>query len=276
MITWRTKYLSPCLGLFWLMVLVGFPIAAAATPSIAPHLATYKLTLSKLHADRGITHASGQIEFELSEGCDGWSVQQRTRLILVSAQGIEVTTGWTFRAWESKDGLNYRFYTKRLLFGGGHEEVRGKARLDGLGQGGIVTYSIPEAHEETLPSGTIFPAMHSLELVRAAQEDQLFLWRDVFDGSSADGLFGINAAMLKAVPADAAPTLESPLLNDVPSWRVRLAFFAPNDQRAEPDYEQAQRLYANGIVDELEFDYADFALSGELETLEALPRADCS
>ncbi|MEM7222792.1 MAG: DUF1849 family protein [Pseudomonadota bacterium] len=238
-------------------------------------MAVYKLSLGKLHADRSISHASGQIEFELADACDGWTVEQRTRLVVVNAEGFELTTGWTFRAWESKDGLNYRFYTKRLHMNGSQEEVRGKATLKALGEGGIVTYSLPESREESLPPGALFPVMHGLELMRAASQDELLVWREVFDGASADGLFGINAAVLKALPAEAAPPLESELLTEMPSWRMRLAYFAPTTQAAEPDYEQGQRLYANGIVDELEFDYADFAISGELESLVALPPAEC-
>ena len=134
----RAKSPLAGLALAGLLSVGAGPAALAASPSLAPHLATYRLSLSKLTADRSITHATGQIEFELSEGCDGWTVHQRTRMILVSAQGMEVTTGWRFRAWESKDGLSYRFFTKRLLFDGSVEEVRGKARLDGPGLGGVV------------------------------------------------------------------------------------------------------------------------------------------
>ncbi len=56
---------------------------------------------------------------------------------------------------------------------------------------------------------------------------------------------------------------------------MRLAHFGRDEQSAGPEHEQSQRMYANGIVEELEFDYNDFAIKDVLESLEALPRPDC-
>ena len=47
---------------------------------------------------------------------------------------------------------------------------------------------------------------------------------------------------------------------------------APSRDRFEPEYEVAFRLYANGITTDFEIDYGNFALSGTLERLEAVPR----
>ena len=57
---------------------------------------------------------------------------------------------------------------------------------------------------------------------------------------------------------------------------MRLAYFDAEGQGAEPEHEQSQRIYANGVVDELRFEYPDFALNASLERLEELPRPDCS
>lgn len=242
--------------------------------SIAPHIAVYDITLSKLRADRSVTHASGRIELELSDGCDGWLTTQRTHLFMSDSAGQPIDTGWIFTAWEAKDGLTYRFEVKRLTTGGELEEIRGKAQLAGPNQGGSVTYSMPEAESRTLPPGTMFPAQHNLDIMRAAAADEFLLWREVFDGAGEEGLFGINAAVLQEVPAERT-SFESPLIEGVPSWRVHLAYYPEDGQASEPNYQQGQRLYANGIVDELEFDYSDFALSAKLKSLEALPDADC-
>ena len=268
----RSVKFAGLLGLgLGLCVLASEPAEAA---SIAPHIAVYDIKLSKLRADRGVTHASGRIEFELADGCDGWLTKQRTHLFMSSSEGQPIDTGWIFTAWEAKDGLAYRFEVKRLNAGGELEEIRGKAQLSGKNEGGSVTYSLPEEESRSLPPGTMFPAQHNLDIMRAAAADEFLLWREVFDGAGDEGLFGINAAVLQAMPSE-LESFDSPLIEGVPSWRVQLAYYPENDQASEPNYQQGQRLYANGVVDELEFDYSDFTLSAKLQSLEALPAADC-
>lgn len=250
--------------------------SAASGASIAPHSAVYELKLSKQHSDRGVTFASGRIEFELTDSCDGWMVRQRTRLNMTNAQGHALDTGWIFDAWEAKDGLAYRFSVKRLRVDGQLEEVRGKAELDADSGGGSVIYSVPEGRSEALPAGTVFPAQHNLDVMRAAADEELLLWREVFDGAGNEGLFGVNAAVVGAIPLSKAPSLPSPLMDGVESWRVQMAYYPQSDQSSEPNYQQAQRLYANGIVDEMVFDYDDFALDAKLQSLKALPAAQCN
>ena len=126
-----------------------------------------------------------------------------------------------------------------------------------------------------LPAGTLFPTAHSLELIAAAQADDLPLWRVVFDGSGEEGLYGVSAARSGNVPAGQEASLASPLIDDQASWRLQLAFFGMAESAAEPEQEQALRLFPNGIADELTFDYGEFALKGTLIDLAALPAPDC-
>jgi hypothetical protein len=265
------------LGLAAILVLSvaagGAPASAAA---IVPHFAVYKLSLGRSQGSGGVTHASGRIEFKWSEGCDGWAISQRTRMVLTSSQGQDFQSSWTLDAWESKDGLSYRFAVRRAEDGQAPEETRGKARLEGPGLGGRVDYSAPEERVLILPAGTVFPTQHSQDVLAAAARQELLLWRTVFDGTGRDGLFGVNAAVGRRIPADTEPSFDSPLIASVPSWRMQLAYFDPEEQSPEPDHVQAVRIYANGVVDRLQFDYADFVLEASLEQLEALPRPDCS
>ncbi len=278
MLRWAPRRFGSLAGLIALasiLVASGVP-PAQATPRIAPHIAVYKLSLGKTKGGQAVTHASGRIEFKWSESCDGWAVSQRTLMVLSNAQGRDLQSSWTLDAWESKDGLSYRFAVRRAQGGEEPVETRGKARLDGLELGGRVDYSAPEARTATLPKGTVFPTKHSLDVLEAAAGRELLLWRTVFDGTGDEGLFGVNAAVAQSIPPDTAPSFDSPLIAGVQSWRMRLAYFNVDQEAAEPDHEQALRIYANGVVDELEFDYSDFALEASLERLEPLPSPDCS
>jgi hypothetical protein len=254
--------------------------AAGSTPvsaaTIAPHFAVYELSLGKSRGNSGVTHASGRIEFKWAEGCDGWTISQRTRMVLTSSQGQDYQSSWTLDAWESKDGLSYRFVVRRAQGQQPPEETRGKAQLEGAGLGGRVHYSAPEERILTLPAGTIFPTQHSQEVLAAAAREELLLWRTVFDGTGEKGLFGVNATIGRKISAGTAPVFDSQLVAGVASWRIHLAYFDTEEKSPEPDHVQELRIFANGVVDQLEFDYTDFALKASLEELEALPPPDCS
>jgi hypothetical protein len=266
-----------CLGLLVVTLVsgAGVPGVAVAAPDFLPHRATYDLSLSASRSSGSIAQADGKLEFEWADLCTGWTVSQRTRVRMVTAEGQGVEFGWTLNALESRDGRRYRFFIRRLNIDGSTEELRGEARLSESGEKGLAIFSKPETREMPLPKGTLFPTGHSLILMDAAGKGELPLWRTVFDGSGDTGLFGINAALSHALPADAPSRFESPLLSGQESWRLHLAYFDMDETVAEPEHEQALRLYANGVVDEMLLDYGDFVLAADLETLEALPDPGC-
>src|SRR6266852_6762075 len=110
----------------------------AAAVEIAPHRALYSMTLGTAKPNSGVVAARGSMVFEWGETCDGWTVEQRYKLRLrygeASAGGgagdgeIEISSN--FVTWESKDGLRYRVYQKKLKNGELDGETRGEARLD--------------------------------------------------------------------------------------------------------------------------------------------------
>jgi hypothetical protein len=194
---------------------------------------------------------------------------------MATSEGRAFDFGWSLNAFESRDGRRYRFFIRRINPGGSDEELRGEARFSAPGARGVAVFDAPESRRVTLAKGTLFPTAHSLALMAAAAKGELPLWRTVFDGSGDDGRFGVNAALGQALAADAPKGFESPLLRDQQSWRLRLAYFGMDETVSEPEHEQALRLYANGIVDEMLLDYGDFVLRAELSTLEALPEIEC-
>ncbi len=254
---------------------VGVSGAAEAAAGFLPHRAVYDLSMAKSRSIGSVTGASGRLEFEWAEVCSGWTISQRTRVRMTTVEGQVFDFGWTLNALEGRDGRSYRFFIRRLNIDGSTEELRGKARLGESGAGGVAAFSAPEPRELPLPKGTLFPTAHSLLLMEAARNGALPLWVTVFDGSGDSGLFGINAALSETLPAEAPNRFESPLLRGQASWRLHRAYFGMDETVAEPEHEQALRLYANGVVDEMLLDYGDFVLRADLETLEALPELEC-
>src|SRR3546814_11700640 len=74
--------------------------------------------------------AAGRFEFEWSDVCDGWAVNQRFRIAMLYEDGLSVSFGWSLSSWESKDGRRSRFFVRRLDGSGQAETVRGEAELD--------------------------------------------------------------------------------------------------------------------------------------------------
>ena len=248
---------------------------AAEAAGFLPHRAVYDLSLAKSRLSGAMAQAAGKLEFEWADVCTGWTVSQRTRVRMATGEGRTVDFGWSLNALESHDGRSYRFFIRRINPDGTDEEVRGEARFPAPGARGQAVFDAPESRELRLAKGTMFPTAHSLLLMEAAAKGEMPLWRTVFDGSGDDGRFGVNVALTEVLAADAPKGFESPLLRDQESWRLRLAYFGMDETVSEPEHEQALRLYANGIVDEMLLDYGAFALRADLRVLEALPDLDC-
>ncbi|WP_119459554.1 cell envelope integrity EipB family protein [Rhodospirillaceae bacterium SYSU D60014] len=260
-------------GLAGLIICGSISISAEAA-NIAPHRAVYELSLQRGSTSSDVVDVSGIMQFEWADACDGWAVTQRSVMTFLYQSGEEVELGWSLVSWEAKDGSRYRFFMRKVENGVAADELRGEARLEGAGKGGAATYSRPDERTVSLPPGTMFPTAHSIELLNRAEGGDRMLWASVFDGSDEEGLFGVNAVIMRRFEPKKAEASRLPLLTDTPSWSIRMAFFG-NGLDATPEHEQSLRLHTNGVVEDLLLDYGDFSVEGELTELESLPDARC-
>jgi hypothetical protein len=266
-----------------LAVVAGVWVAAAPAAfavEIAPHRALYSLTLGSSKSSSGVVGASGAMVYEWGETCDGWTVQQRFRLRLQYAEQDGVDVSSNLVTWESKDGLRYRFNERRLRNGEPDEEIKGEAKLDGAGKGGMAEFTRPEATTLTLAPGVLFPTAHTVLLIDRAQAGEQFVSKQVFDGATVENASQITAvigAPLKGAPGAAAAgdkSVDNALLTR-PSWRVRLAFFPADNKSGQPDYELGMKLLDNGVSQDMSLDYSDYVIRAKLDEIEALPRPTC-
>jgi hypothetical protein len=269
-----------CLGVvasFVFAILSGWPadVVRAAEPiGVTPHRALYQMQLTGTRTGSSVTGVSGRMVFEWADACEGWTIEQRFQLTFQYAEGNRVEMVTNYATWETKDGLAYRFNVRRLMNGELDEEVRGDASTDALGAG-RARYVRPEAREEPLPQGTLFPTAHTLALLRAARANERFLAHVVFDGSDAEGPSEISAAIGAATrPRTSLQGPGGDLLNGT-MYPVRMAFFPIASGNPEPQYEMTLWLLENGVAEQILIDYGDFRVQGTLRELEALPAPRC-
>lgn len=248
--------------------------AMASGAEIAPHRALYTMSLGTTRNDSGVIDARGTMDYEWGETCDGWTIEQRYRLKMRYAESQDVDIVSSFITWESKDGLRYRFNQKQTRNGELDQEIRGEARLDGPGKGGIAEFEKPQPQTLQLAPGVLFPSAHTILLIDAARAGENFLSRLVFDGATDDNAVQVSAAIGVKVTPDPVATSLSPLL-ERPGWRVRLAFFPADANAEKPDYELGMRLLDNGVSQDMLIDYGDYAIRAKLDDIEPLSKPNC-
>ena len=248
--------------------------ASPAVIAIKPHRAIYTMTMGSAKNGSNITGVTGRMLFEWADDCDGWAVQQHLQLHFNYAEGDESDISSTVISWESKDGKRYNFNVRRMTNDKETENFRGRASVGE--RGGSGKYAIPKDKKEvSLIAGTLFPSAHTKLILEKAMAGEKLFTRRVFDGSDEDGQADVSAFIgerrenPQAAEANAS-LRDNPLLAQ-PAWPVRLAFFKPDTETGESDYEMDLVLLANGVARSMLIDYGEFAVSGTLSSLEALP-----
>jgi len=255
-------------------VIIGTPAASTPAAEITPHRALYAMSLGNARSDSGVVDARGTMDYEWGETCDGWTIEQRYRLKMRYAETSDVDIASSFVTWESKDGLRYRFNQKQMRNGEVDQEVRGEAKLDGLGKSGVVEFTKPEAQILKLEPGVLFPSAHTILLIDSAHAGQNFLSRLVFDGATDENAVQVSAVIGGKLTADPAAATRSPLL-ERPGWRVRLAFFPVDANAEKPDYELGMRLLDNGVSEDMVIDYGEYSIRAKLDDIEPLAKPSC-
>ncbi len=250
-----------------LLIFLTF-IACPQAWALQPHLASYSMNMVSARNGSPVGGASGKMIFRFEDVCDAYTIEQKVNLNLFYAEGETIAIDSSSSSWESKNGDQYKFNTRRQSNGGESEIFRGNASIDNS-QNGTAHYVLPETKAVSLIAGTMFPTKHTMQMLEDAKRGKKLFVATVFDGGDETGQNEISTFI---GPAQAiADTSPWSVLKGKKIWPVRMAFF-PNDSKAEePDYEMSMQLAENGIAESLTLDYGDFVVAATLEKLELLP-----
>lgn len=247
--------------------------AGIAEAGLVSHRATYRMSLGAATPGSGVIGARGAMEYRFADRCDGWTVENRTYLLLEYENEGEVETAWEFASWESKDGLRYRFRVRHTRDGKVVDVFRGGAELAGRGGAGVARFSSPADAAVDLPRGTLFPTAHLALLLDAAKGGGGHLVRTVFDGTSLENPYRISA-FIKEVENGGQPFADAGL-SASRTWRMNLAFHPAALAEPIPEFEIRVLYRADGIADGIRQDFSTFSVDLSLNDIEILPPPEC-
>jgi hypothetical protein len=262
---------------------VGLRHATALTPAdeLAPHRAVYELKLAQTRGNSPAMSARGRILYDFSgNACDGYTLQFRQVSELDNGEGKVTLSDLRSTTWEDGAAKSYIFKSQNYLNETMIDTVDGKAerQADKL----AVTLTKPVDKKFDLEAATVFPTEHMRRIIAAAREDKSIIELPVYDGSEKGEkvyntltVIGRVIAPNERVPTDAAAGKEA--LAGLKRWPVTVSYFDKASKSGEqaPVYAIKFELYENGISRALVLDYNDFAISGELTSLEIRDTKPC-
>jgi hypothetical protein len=263
--------------------------AAAAAPAdgvtLAPHRAVYDLTLLKSRGSRGVSSVRGRILYDFSgNACDGYDLKFRQVSELDSGEGKSVLSDLNSTTWEAANAKGFRFSSQNRMNEKTGEAVNGEAER--RTKAVAISLSKPKHKALRMPGDVVFPTEHMRRIIAAARAGQTMLELPVYDGSeTGEKLYNTFTLIGKPIlPGEKPPTdatAKVPGLDKLTRWPVTISYF---DQLAESERRKGEQtpvyviefeLYENGISRQLVLYYADFAIAGEMTSLEMKKEKPC-
>jgi hypothetical protein len=259
----------------------GAQRAKALTPAVelASHRAVYELTLAQSRGNSTVA-ARGRILYDFSGSiCEGYALQFRQVSELDNGEGKVTLSDLRSTTWEDGAAKKFIFKSQNYLNEMLVDSVDGQAEREP--DKVAVTLTQPAAKTFDLEAAMAFPTDHMRRIIEAAREGKNILELPVYDGSEKGEkvyntltVIGPAIAPNERVPTDAAAG--EPTLAALKRWPVTVSYFdktARDDQA--PVYSIRFEVYENGVSRALMLDYNDFAISGELTSLELRNSAPC-
>ncbi len=252
----------------------------ALAAGIAPHRATYDIRLVSVRNGSQIINVAGKMTYSWEASCEGWVTNHGFKIAYEYAENPPLRIESRFSTLESLDGQKMRFSSTRRNNGKVAESLRGQATLGQNGKPGLASYDAPANTKLSLPASTIFPMMHTLQILRQAKEGKPFISRPLFDGSDTEGVAQVSAVIAKGSTLNMRKQRKDwpkSWPETMRSWPLTLAFFPiTEDEGGESDYDLTARLLENGVMTDMTIAYKDFKVRHVLTKLESLPIVKCT
>jgi hypothetical protein len=259
------------------------PHARALTPAgeLASHRAVYELTLAQSHGSSSTVSARGRILYDfMGNACEGYKLEFRQVSELDNGEGKVTLSDLRSNTWEDGAAKNFHFKSENYMNDRLMDQVDGQA----VREPGDIAVSLtkPKGAKLSLDRSIVFPTEHVRRIIDAAHAGKSILDFPVYDGSEkGEKIYNTLTVIGRLIPpnerlpTDAAAGQQA--LAGLNRWPVTVSYFdrarAVGEQT--PVYAITFELYENGISRALLLDYNDFAISGELKSLEIRDDKPC-
>jgi hypothetical protein len=274
------RFLVVASGLFIAMLAPASAETAKPSVQLVPHRAVYDLSLLRSGGSKGVESARGRIAIDFGgDACDGYTMKFRQVTVLDSSETGARTIDTQTATFESGDGLSMRFKSSSTTQGLIKDGVDGDAQLR---PDGSLDVRFKQPRDETFGASgqPVFPTEHLKRLIEAGRKGESTLSVRVYDGSN-DGkkVYDTLGLIGRRIEPGAGGSLEEAerqsALATVPRWPVTISYFEEGSGDRTPVYTISFELYENGISRALKLDYGDFALKGDLKSLEVQAPTSC-
>ena len=277
----RSNTIPTLLALIAVYFLATTITNAAGTDFLKPHRAVYDLSLREASNRSGIIGMNGRIVYEITGSkCDGYSVRFRF-LTQVQTSRKSFTNDQRTTSYESGDGSMFTFVNQSYLNGQLEQDLRGKAqRMDTK-----TAVEITKPEESNINLGpSIFMTEHIGKLIEAAHNDQTIVTAKVFDASdNGDELVDTTAIIGKKkdeiVNMKGETDSVSSQFRGEAGWPVSVSYFSTSGigQQGEkmPIYQVSFLMHESGVSRNLEMQYEDYGLKGDLKDIKYLKADKC-
>ncbi|MCW9036197.1 MAG: cell envelope integrity EipB family protein [Rhodospirillales bacterium] len=264
-----------CWGRIALLVFCLVMTGQAFAAEIVNHRAHYNVSLKSVQNKAGLVGVKGTTDFYFNDVCNGWVIENFSKIQFHYGDGQIIDTTWNFSAWESKDGKRFRFNVRQTHNGKETKDIIGTINRGEDGAAGKAILERPEETEIEFPKGTVFPTHHTLGVIAAAQKGEPLFNRVIFDGGGMDNPFEVNAVIGKSSPKLPLKVKGGDAFEAERAWKVNMAYFKTTGQAALPEYEMGLNYREDGIALQIDQNFMDFVLKAELKSIEKLPKPDC-
>jgi EipB-like len=252
--------------------------AHALTPAgeLASHRAIYELSLAQsAHGNNSSTIAArGRILYDFTgSACEGYKLEFRQVSELDNGEGKVTLSDLRSSTWEDGDAKNFHFKSENYMNSRLLDQVDGQAVREG--DNIAVALTKPAAAKLNIDRSIVFPTEHVRRIIDAARAGKTILEFPVYDGSEkGEKIYNTLSVIGRMIPPDQKVPTDAAAgqaaLAGLVRWPVTVSYFDRKGAVGEqtPVYSITFELYENGISRALLLDYNDFAISGELKSLE--------
>jgi hypothetical protein len=283
------RLMSPCAVLTTVAAIaVGSGLASepalATGPGFLSHQALYELSLLKSRGSNNINAARGRILYNFSgSACEGYTSDFRQVSELDSGEGKTTLSDLRSTSWEDGAGKSYRFKIDTRMNNGDPSAVDGIAER--TGDRISVKLKQPVVKTFTLDGSTVFPTEQIQRIIAAAKEGKSVLELSVYDGSdNGEKVYNTLSVIGRAISPDREtafpdPSTSNAKMKALTRWPVTVSYYdrdaKAKDGEQTPVYAMSFELYEDGVSRALVLDYNDFAINGELTSLEGRDTKPC-